>query len=75
MSYANLASALTSVATSIVNIIVGFITGIANFISQNIDLFVAAVGIGAVVTVILGVTGKLPFIGNILSTLGSALGF
>lgn len=74
MSYASIGSALQSVATSIVNIIVQFVSGIANFISQNIDFFVLAVGLGAIVTVLLGVTGRLPFIGNLINTLGSALG-
>jgi len=70
MSYANIASALTSVVGSIITAITGFLSGIATFISQNSDVFVAIAVAGILVGLITKFGTSLPFVGSFLSMIG-----
>jgi len=70
MSYANIASSLTSVVTSLVGAITNFLAGVANFIAQNADIFVALAVAGIIIGVITRFASSLPFVGNFLSYLG-----
>jgi hypothetical protein len=70
MSYANIASSLTSVVTSLVGAITNFLSGIAQFIAQNSDIFVALAVAGIIIGVISRFASSLPFVGNFLSYLG-----
>jgi len=70
MSYANVASSLTSVVTSLVGAITNFLAGVANFISQNADIFVALAVAGIIIGVITKFASSLPFVGSFLGYLG-----
>ncbi len=70
MSYANIVNSITSGLSSFLSAIANIFGAVANFISQNADVFGAVLGIGIVITAILGLLGKLPFVSNIFSMFG-----
>jgi uncharacterized membrane-anchored protein len=70
MSYANIGQTFSTLASNIITAIGSLINGIVSFISQNADVFGVVLGVGVLISAILGLTGKIPFLSNLLGALG-----
>ena len=70
MSVTNLGATFTSIVNSAISAFANIISGVVSFISENADLFGVIAGAGLVIALLTGFTGRLPFIGNLLSSLG-----
>lgn len=70
MSSSNLSSTFTSIVNSAITAFANVISGIVNFISQNADLFGIIAGAGLVIGLLATFAGRIPFLGNLLSSLG-----
>jgi len=70
MSYANLGATFSSIANSVISAFANIISGIVNFISENAEVFGIIAGAGLVISLLAGFTGKIPFVGNILGSIG-----
>lgn len=70
MSYSNIVNSITSGLNAFLTAVANIFGAVANFISQNADVFGAVLGIGIVLSAILGLLGKLPFVSNVFSMFG-----
>jgi uncharacterized membrane-anchored protein len=70
MSYANIGQTFANLANNIISAIGSLINGIVSFISQNADVFGTILGVGVLISAILGLTGRIPFLSNLLGSLG-----
>jgi uncharacterized membrane-anchored protein len=70
MSYANIGQTFSNLASNIITALGSLINSIVGFISQNADVFGVVLGVGIMISAILGLTGKIPFLSNLLGNLG-----
>ena len=70
MSYQNIGQAFGSIVNQVLTAFTSILQSVANFIEQNADIFGVIAGATVILGLIAGFTGKIPFIGNILSSLG-----
>jgi uncharacterized membrane-anchored protein len=72
MSYANIGQTFSNLASNIITALGSLINAIVSFISQNADVFGVVLGVGIMISAILGLTGKIPFLSTLLGNLGFA---
>jgi uncharacterized membrane-anchored protein len=70
MSYSNIGQTFSNLASGIINALGSLINAIVSFISQNADVFGVVLGVGIMISAILGLTGRIPFLNNLLGSLG-----
>ncbi len=70
MSYANIGQTFSNLASGIITALGSLINSIVSFISQNADVFGVVLGVGVMISAILGLTGKIPFLSTLLGNLG-----
>ena len=66
----SLGSTFASIVNNALSAIGNVINAVVQFIAQNADVIGFLVGAGIVITLALGLMGKLPFVGNILGYFG-----